>query len=855
MKSFLSLFKKEFSIFFTSNIIYFLIALYVFLSMICTFYFGAYFTSEDVNLKSFFTTQIYLLTIIIPAVTMRSWAEEKKSGSYEVTITYPIPFASHIWAKFLSSTTVILLMILVTIPFWIYSNNVMNLDNLTILSSYFGIILMAVVFCAVGCCVSALSSSVIFSYLFSVLVSWLLCNVDFNFLLKPLLFFTPDVYVQLQGELNLTHHLNAFLNGLVGLDDILFFVFLSLIFVLTNKIIIENKKPKQILWNGIYFSVVFLIFCFVSVFFSLALGKYKADMTSNQEYKLSDTTREIVKELPNKVEVKLFVSEQISDFYPEYAEYVDFVMNRLFAYERLSKGKIKINVRAVKNYSISEREAKENKLSSFITPNGETIIYFGAVFMDYEGNSFVIPNFTEARKDLLESDVSRILYKFSHKEAKKIAWIDASGENDFSDIKDFLEGDYQVTEISSRVTQISPYFDTVIVANFQDSSIFLTYALDQYLMSGGKILLFADNLNEYQTDMKDLSSYALEFLKNINLKFSETKVVVDESLASPVTIDDIKGNKRIIDDVLDINLRASNINQENAITKGLGLINFVSPSLITVTDKNDKLEIQSLLQTSETAGSINAGVAKATVSEYVGSYYDKDNQRYSLAYLLEGEGSSIFEKNILGASGYQANDVLPFIKVSVKPFKVVAVADTGVLKLKGYSLQGDEFSRYLVSEPNDNLRFVMRSVDYLAGNEQLLGLDNRLQLRNYQSLDVKISKQVKVKEISELENLRKEIYANDFQIKRIHKENQELSLAKTKDVEALNRINISLKEKLKMLEYQLNSKINAELSFIILFWTVVYPLCFILLLFFLMKIYYIMERKKIRELFNESKNI
>ncbi|MDD4557129.1 MAG: Gldg family protein [Alphaproteobacteria bacterium] len=850
-KPFLSLFKKEFSSFFASNIIYFLIVLYVFLSMISTFYFGAYFQTESTGLQSFFFAQSYLLMMIVPAVTMRIWADEKKSGTYEITMTFPVSFAAHVYAKFLATFSVLFVMILATIPFWFYANFVMNIDNLVVLSSYFGLFLLALVLCAIGCFVSACTSSVIFAYLFSVFISWFVMNFDFNLLLPPLALVSQEVYLLLQGSLSPSSHLGNFFSAYVSFDDFIFFFTYVVLFLAVNKFVLENKNAKESYWNFIYFILMFLVFIFINLSSALVFSAQRADLTTDKRYTYSPAAREIVSDLPSRTEIKLYISEDLPQYAQENAQYMSFIINRFKNLEKLSDGKIKVSIRAVKTHSLNEREAKENGLLSFISPNGEATLYFGAVFADYSGKTAIIPRFIQERKAFLESDVSRILYNFAHPK-KKIGWVDASGSDEFSDVKDLLAQDYEVTEINYRTMQILAPLDAVVVANFQDASNGLVYALEQYLFRGGKLLLFADNMNENQQILKDVSVYSAAFLKNINLSFDNLNVVVDETLAKPLMIEDLKNNKRMIDDVLDLKLTAQNINQENEITRGLSNLNFISPALISETKENATLQTTVLLKTSETAGTINAAIAKAVVKEYVSANYVKENKQYNLAYLVQGTTASIFEDSLLGANNPHQAKLARFMEVSLKPFSLIVVADTGVLQLKNYGIKGEGFDHALLIEPNDNYRLLTRSLDYLVENNQLLAVNNRLPIQNDENLYMKVLAKQKSIYSQKIEEIRSKTYENEIKINLLKKDESEISLLKVKDVEILNQENTTLKEEMKKLEYQLDSAVENRINLFVLGWSVIYPLSIIFLLFLFMKMYYIIRRRKIKEFFDEN---
>ncbi|MBK1826390.1 ABC transporter permease [Haloferula rosea] len=156
MKDVWTIFKRELSSFFSQPIAYAIIVIYLLLSMVFTFTLGNFIETGDASLTySFFLYQPFVLMVLVPAVGMRLWSEELRSGTIELIGTYPISLWSVIQGKFKAAATVWLIAILLTFPIWITVNWLGEPDNLAIISGYIGTYLLACTFLAITLLVSA----------------------------------------------------------------------------------------------------------------------------------------------------------------------------------------------------------------------------------------------------------------------------------------------------------------------------------------------------------------------------------------------------------------------------------------------------------------------------------------------------------------------------------------------------------------------------------------------------------------------------------------------------------------------------------------------------------------------------
>ena len=165
--------KREIVGYFITPLAYIFIVIFLALIGAFTFYIGRFFTNGQASLESFFAYHPWLYLILVPAVAMRLWAEERKTGSIEILMTLPISTTDAVLGKFLAAWGFIGIALSLTFPMWITVNYLGSPDNTVILASYIGSLLMAGGFLAIGSCVSALSKSQVIAFVISLVISFL----------------------------------------------------------------------------------------------------------------------------------------------------------------------------------------------------------------------------------------------------------------------------------------------------------------------------------------------------------------------------------------------------------------------------------------------------------------------------------------------------------------------------------------------------------------------------------------------------------------------------------------------------------------------------------------------------------
>ena len=212
------------------------------LSGALTFYLGRFFERGQADLASFFTFHPWLYLFLIPAVAMRMWAEERKSGTIELLMTLPVSTFQVVLGKYLAAWTFVSVALILTFPMWLTVNYLGNPDNGVILAGYIGSLIMAGAFLAVGSCISALSKNQIIAFIVAAAVSFLFLSSGLDMVLAFFRGWAPEFVVDAIGSLSFLTHFAAITQGLIDVRDVVYFVALILASLFVNVLLVDVKK-------------------------------------------------------------------------------------------------------------------------------------------------------------------------------------------------------------------------------------------------------------------------------------------------------------------------------------------------------------------------------------------------------------------------------------------------------------------------------------------------------------------------------------------------------------------------------------------------------------------------------------
>tara|TARA_Y100001001_G_scaffold52543_1_gene48744 strand:+ start:101 stop:835 length:735 start_codon:yes stop_codon:yes gene_type:complete len=239
-----ALFRRELQSYFATPVAYVFIVIFLVLMGAFTFYLGNFYERGQADLGPFFIFHPWLYLLLVPAITMRLWAEERKTGSIELLMTLPITPWQAVLGKYLAAWAFTGVALLLTFPIWITVNYLGDPDNGAIVAAYIGSFLMAGGFLAIGACLSATTPNQVIAFVITVVVCFVFLVSGFPMVLDFFTSWAPQILVDGIASLSFLTHFESISKGVIDLRDLIYFSFLILAFLYANTIVLRWRQAE-----------------------------------------------------------------------------------------------------------------------------------------------------------------------------------------------------------------------------------------------------------------------------------------------------------------------------------------------------------------------------------------------------------------------------------------------------------------------------------------------------------------------------------------------------------------------------------------------------------------------------------
>lgn len=222
--SMLAVYRRELLSYVTTPTAYVFIAVFLFAIGLFTFQIGGLFETRRADLVAFFSFHPWLFMVFLPAIAMRLWAEESRSGALELLLTLPAPTWSLVVGKFLAAWSVAAFALLLTTPLWITVNILGSPDNAAIFTAYLASLLMAGAYIAIGSAMSALTQAQIVAFVLAVLISFLFTALGLPMVMNFFSGLIGGGLAEAVARFSLLHHFDAAQRGVVEFRSVFYFL-------------------------------------------------------------------------------------------------------------------------------------------------------------------------------------------------------------------------------------------------------------------------------------------------------------------------------------------------------------------------------------------------------------------------------------------------------------------------------------------------------------------------------------------------------------------------------------------------------------------------------------------------------
>lgn len=607
------------------------------------------------------------------------------------------------------------------------------------------------------------------------------------------------------------------------------------------------KKKQKIYILSAFALLLLMSFILIVSSGGLLFGRRKSDITSLHRHSISAESEHIAQKLEKPIHITIYMSENLADEYPALGIHAQYILRLLERYRMIAQAPITIDIRNPEPYSPKEKEALDNGIRPFPDNSGNNNLYFGAVFSNSEGKVLTIPYFSTQRQNYTEKDISRIFSKLNDFQEKNIGIASfGDGPDDTWMITKILKNDYNVTSINTETAEIPLTTDILIVVNPKKISNMFLYALDQYILRGGKLLLLLDPDTRYSNRFKleYSSNYeALQrLLKNLGVIYNPEIVIGSPELSR----NERRNNQQEQDSILNINIKPEQMDKNSLLTKGFQQFSFRSAGGLQA-DFKKGVSGTELFSAGNDVGTVPAVISKFGTPGTAYGAFKKNDKKYALGYYIEGWFDSLFEKNIFENTPVE-QQIIPFIIGSVEKAQIIIISDSDFLSDAAISRRDydEKAGAYDLIPSSNNADFILRAVDFLAGNNDVIGINANYLYDSEYSTGEQLYGQVFSSFRQDYENIEnnilKEENALNSLMAKLRTDNKTPGITDIKEIEGLNRKIQNLQNDLKHLNYLISKKTEEKSSAIIVLNTLVFP--FFNILFIWLVAAYLRRRRR-----------
>jgi len=242
MNTIINITKRELNGYFSTPVAYVFIVIFLLMAGLFTFYMGAFYERGQADLSAFFDWHPWLYLFLIPAISMRLWAEERRNGTIELLMTLPVSVTQTVVGKFLAAWIFTGIALVLTFPMWVTVNFLGNPDNGVIITSYLGSLLMAGGYLSIGSCISSLTKNQVIAFVVSIAVCFLFTVSGLPIVLNFFSSWTPQALLDTIASFSFVSNFTDLTRGVIDIRNIIYFLSLIVGALSLNILSINSRK-------------------------------------------------------------------------------------------------------------------------------------------------------------------------------------------------------------------------------------------------------------------------------------------------------------------------------------------------------------------------------------------------------------------------------------------------------------------------------------------------------------------------------------------------------------------------------------------------------------------------------------
>ncbi len=750
-----SLFKKEISGFFGSLTGYLVMVVFLLANGLFLWVFPGNYNIMDggyARLDGLFALAPWVYLFLVPAVTMRLFAEEKRMGTLELLVTRPLSAPEIVAAKYLAGLVLVVFSLLPTLLYF-YSvyrlgNPVGNIDTGGTWGAFIGLFFLAAIYVAIGLLASSLTDNQIFAFILAMALSFL-AYIGFDFIGSTNL--SPVLQSTIIG-LGINEHYLSVSRGVVDSRDLLYFIVSVLLLLYLTGL---NVRKHKIVLKRLLKKTAFVFVLIILSFFISSNYFFRIDLTTEKRYSLNPLSKDIVARLDEPVYIDLFLAGEL---HPGLQKFQKEIKEKIVDYNAYSGQRIILNI--VDPYEISTTKDREKLFGMLVqrglqpvdlqvkTEKGTNTRYIFPSVLIRSGDQEIALNLLKndpmlpgeqnlnRSAESLEYEFTNAFNRLINGEKQTVAFLTGHGELgelETEDIRQTLGENYEVVRISAN--ELTNNVKTLIIADpeqsFGEKDKLL---IDQFIMQGGRVLWLIDPV-QVSLDSLRRGQTTLAFPRDLNLN--------DQLFNYGVRL-----NPQLVQDaecmMVPLNVSPSGVQPNfkpfpwyysplllpsgnHVIGRSIRRLKseFVSP--IDTVGFSEKIRKQVILSTSPYSRILNVPLQVSLSSVNNPSARELFNHSpVSVGVLLEGQFPSVFKNRMVEPLGFSSSE----IKTESGHTRMIVLAD-GSLIANQYSLRTGKpeikplgFDIYS-EQTFGNKEFLVNAVNYLCDDSGLMALKSR----------------------------------------------------------------------------------------------------------------------------------
>ena len=751
-----SLFKKEISGFFGSLTGYLVMAVFLLANGLFLWVFpGNYNIPESgyARLDGLFALAPWVYLFLVPAVTMRLFAEEKRMGTLELLVTRPLSARKIVAAKYLAGLVLVIFSLVPTLLYfysvYMLGNPAGNIDTGGTWGAFIGLFFLAAIYVAIGLLASSFTDNQIFAFILSMVLSFL-AYIGFDFIGSTNL--APGIQNAIIS-LGINEHYMSVSRGVVDSRDLIYFILSVLLLLYFTGL---NVRKHKIVLKRLLKKTAWLVIFIVVVLFVSANYFFRIDLTAEKRYSLNSLSKEIVRKLDEPVFIDLFLA---GDLHPGFLKFQKEIKEKIADYNAYSDKRINLNI--INPYSFADTKKRDKLFGTLVqkglqpvdlqikTEKGTSTRYiFPGVLIRYKENeiglNLLMNNPMLPGEQNLNNSVESLEYEFTNafnrllgEEKQTVAFLSGQGELgelETEDIRQTLAGNYQVIRISAD--ELTDKVKTLVIANpekpFEEKD---KLQIDQFIMQGGRVLWLIDPV-QVSLDSLRRGQTTLAFPRNLNL---------DDQLFKY----GVRLNPNLIQDaecmMIPLNVAPAGSqasfkpfpwyysplllpSDSHVIGRGIRRLKSEFVSSADTVSHSGKITKQVILATSPYSRIMNTPlqVSLASVNNPPARNLFS-HPSVPVGILLEGEFSSVFKNRMVETLGYSSSA----LKTESENTKMIVIADGNIIANQ-YSMRTGKpeikpLGYDMYSEQTfGNKEFLANAVNYLCDDSGLMALKSRV---------------------------------------------------------------------------------------------------------------------------------